>query len=42
MESLMRRGQDERLYNLEPSPDGKHLTFGAMTWDSNVWMIEDL
>jgi serine/threonine protein kinase len=24
-----------------PSPDGKHLAFMALTWDSNVWLLQN-
>jgi hypothetical protein len=28
-------------YRPLPSPDGKHLAFGVLTYDTNVWMIEN-
>jgi Tol biopolymer transport system component len=28
------------LYAVRPSPDGRHLAFGKMTHEANVWMIE--
>ena len=28
------------LFAVRPSPDGRHLAFGKMTHEANVWMIE--
>lgn len=34
-------GRASWMNGIVPSPDGKHLAFGAQTWDSNVWLIEN-
>ena len=39
---LLRNGHRQWMINPLPSPDGKYLAFQAQTWDSNVWMLENL
>ena len=29
------------LFSISPSPDGRHLAFGKMTHEANVWMIKE-
>jgi WD40 repeat protein len=38
---MLRNPQTQWFGGPMPSPDGKHLAFRAVTWDSNVWMLEN-
>ena len=35
------RNKSQWISRLRPSPDGRHLAFAAMTFESNVWLLED-
>ncbi len=41
IESLLHNGHTQWICCPLPSPDGKSLAFRALTFDSNVWMIDD-
>jgi len=41
IESLLHNGHTQWICCPVPSPDGKYLAFRALTFDSNVWMIDD-
>ncbi len=35
------RDQEARFFiNPRPSPDGRHLAYGVITWEANVWLFE--
>jgi serine/threonine protein kinase/Tol biopolymer transport system component len=34
-------GIDQWMNGIVPSPDGRHLAYGAQTFDSNVWLLEN-
>jgi serine/threonine protein kinase len=34
-------GVSQWLFGIVPSPDGRSLAYGAQTWDSNVWLLEN-
>jgi len=38
---LLNNAQRQGMFEPLPSPDGKYLAFGAMTIDSNVWLLEN-
>ena len=37
---LLDRGTDNKLGSLRSSPDGKHLAFSQVQWESNAWLLE--
>ena len=39
---VLREYESGVLSSPVPSPDGRHLAFGKLTVDSNVWMVEGL
>jgi eukaryotic-like serine/threonine-protein kinase len=40
-QSMLHLDSRQSMTNPLPSPDGKYLAFQAVTWDSNVWMLEN-
>jgi Tol biopolymer transport system component/predicted Ser/Thr protein kinase len=38
---LMNQGKDHLVQLLRPSPDGYHLAFSQLTWESNAWLLEN-
>jgi Tol biopolymer transport system component len=38
---VINRGKDHRLFAPRPSPDGRHLAFSQVTWESNAWLLEN-
>jgi serine/threonine protein kinase/Tol biopolymer transport system component len=40
VQSLLHYDRHQWMRNPLPSPNGKYLAFQAITWDSNVWMLE--
>jgi Tol biopolymer transport system component len=38
---LLQSSRRQWINTPAPSPDGKYLAFQALTWDSNVWIIEN-
>jgi serine/threonine protein kinase/Tol biopolymer transport system component len=38
---LKSAGIDQWMNNIVASPDGRHLAYGAQTWDGNVWLLEN-
>jgi len=41
VQTLIKKGKAQLLYQPVPSPDGKYLAYEAHTWESNVWVIEN-
>ena len=41
MHVLFNQGKDHRVQLLRPSPDGRHLAFSQLTWESNAWLLEN-
>jgi len=41
VDSLLRNGHTQWICCPVPSPDGKYLAFRALTFDSNVWVIDN-
>ena len=40
VQPLLHYDRRQWMINPLPSPNGKYLAFQALTWDSNVWMLE--
>ena len=38
---VLDRGKDHAIYTPLPSPDGRHLAFSELTWESNDWLLEN-
>jgi Tol biopolymer transport system component len=38
---VVNKGKDHRIEFPRPSPDGRHLAFGQVTWESNAWLLEN-
>ena len=38
---VLDRGKDHATYAALPSPDGRHLAFSELTWESNNWLLEN-
>jgi len=38
---LLDRGRSQSLAPALPSPDGRYLAFGQLTFESNVWLLEN-
>ena len=38
---LLDKGTGQWLTQVVASPDGRYVAFGAQTWDSNVWLLEN-
>jgi eukaryotic-like serine/threonine-protein kinase len=38
---VLDNGKDHVLYSLHASADGRHLTFGQMTFESNAWLLQN-
>jgi eukaryotic-like serine/threonine-protein kinase len=38
---LLNRGKDHLVTLIRPSPEGRHLAFGQLTWESNAWLLEN-
>jgi eukaryotic-like serine/threonine-protein kinase len=38
---LINQGKDHLIQLLRPSPDGRHLAFSQLTWESNAWLLEN-
>jgi WD40-like Beta Propeller Repeat len=41
MQVVLDRGKDHAIYTPLPSPDGRHLVFSELTWESNNWLLEN-
>ncbi|MBI1902245.1 MAG: hypothetical protein HYS13_14180 [Planctomycetia bacterium] len=39
-QGVLLRKDNQWLANPTPSPDGKHLAFSVMSFDSNAWLME--
>jgi hypothetical protein len=38
---IMDLGKNHAPYALRSSPDGRHLAFSQLTWESNAWLLEN-
>ena len=38
---ILDRGKGSVMSSLRPSPDGRHLYFTEMVWESNAWLLEN-
>jgi hypothetical protein len=38
---VINQGKDHLLQSPRPSPDGHHLAFSQVTWESNAWLLEN-
>ncbi|MGC1645082.1 MAG: protein kinase [Candidatus Sulfotelmatobacter sp.] len=36
---VLDQGKNHALYSLRSSPDGRHLAFSQVSWDSNAWLL---
>ncbi len=41
VQPLLNNAHRQWMNRPRPSPDGKYLAFQALTWDSNVWLLEN-
>ena len=38
---ILDQGKNHALQSLRSSPDGRHLVFSQVTWESNAWLLEN-